>query len=301
MEQTTFTTENNQSTNINAGVEKNTANAAVELFDGEELIFSVINNHSAALNAQITDYSVENNFAIHDHIAFAPIVVTLSGLASNLVLKSEEAIQQAQDELEQAKNRQRLSGNFFYLPNYITEGASSSMVTTKLGTIGSLFPLMSNITQMAVNAIEYAYEAAGALLINKWMNKNDAVLDNKLIKSGEQTELQRIYEQIKNTFYGRKPNVVYTPWAVYENMYIQGIDVSQDELNHIVDLSITFKQLNFAQVEYGKANEQVLASYFAPCRAEEQDCGKNRSMLLELGESGNNVIKQGIKGLKDIF
>lgn len=301
MEQITTTTENAQATNINTGALQNVAEAAVELFNGAEVIFSVVNNHSASLNAQITDNYVESNFAIQDHIAFSPITVTLSGIVGENVLTSEAAIQQAQDELEQAKNRQRLSGNFFYLPNYLNEGFSSSMVTTKLGTIDALFPSVGNYTQMAVNAIEYVYDAANSFLTNKWANANNAILDNARVKSGEPTALQKAYEQIKNTFYGRKPSKVYTPWATYEDMYIQSIEVSQDELNNIIDLTVTFKQLKFSKVEYSEVNEQVRASYCAASTAEEQNGGKNRSMLLDLGYAGNTFIKNGVNQLAGVI
>lgn len=300
MEQITTITENPQAVNIDTGAQKDIAEAAVELFDGSELLFSVTRNHSATLNAQITDNYVESNIAIQDHIAFAPISVTLSGLVGENVLTSEVAIQQAQDELEQAKERQRLSGNFFYLPNYLNEGFSSSMVATKLSTIDGIIPSMSNYTQMAVNAIEYVYDAANSFLTSKWANKNNAVLDNSRISPTEPTALQKAYEKIENTFYGRKPNVVYTPWAVYNNMYIQGVDVLQDELNNIIDVSITFKQLNFSKIEYGKVNEQIRSIYNAASVAEEQNGGKNRSMLLELGDAGNTFIKNGIKQLAGV-
>lgn len=310
MEQITTTTENAQATNINTGALQNVAEAAVELFNGAEVIFSVVNNHSASLNAQITDNYVESNFAIQDHIAFSPITVTLSGIVGENVLTSEASIQQAQDELEQAKNRQRLSGDFFNLSNYIenrgegldlTTGFSSSMITTKLGVIGSIIPPLSNYTQMAVNAIGYVYDAANSFLTNKWANANNAILNNARVKSGEPTALQKAYEQIKNTFYGRKPSKVYTPWATYEDMYIQSIEVSQDELNNIIDLTVTFKQLKFSKVEYGKVNEQVRAAYCAASTAEEQNGGKNRSMLLDLGDAGNTFIKNGVNQLAGVI
>lgn len=305
MEETSTTTENTQATNINAGVEEKTAEAAVELFNGNELVFGIINTHSATLSAQITDNFVENNFAIHDHIAFSPITVTLSGLVGNLILKSEAATQQAQDELEQAKNRQRLSGNFFAPTNYtdaLIYTDSSALFATKLGAIEEIFPPMSNVTRMATGSIQYAYEAASAVLSSKWANQNDAVLNNTPItKSGEPDELQKAYEQIKNTFYGRQPSKVYTPWAVYENMYIQTVEISQDEHNHIIDLSVTFKQIKWAQVESGKVNEEVRASYNAAAAADVENGGKGRlqSTFYRWGDAASRKFYQtGLDELK---
>ena len=303
MEQTSTTTESTQATNISAGVEKNTAEAAVELFNGNELVFGIINNHSATLNAQITDNYVESNIALHDHIAFSPITVTLSGLVGNVILKSEAAIQQAQDELEQAKSRQRISGDFFRKANYIDAGASSSMVVTKLGSIGRLYPPMSNITQQAVNTLMYAYEAANSVLSRKWTNRNEAILDNSPVNNEEPNELQKAYEQIKNTFYSRQPSKVYTPWTTYENMYIQSVEISQNELNHIIDLSVTFKQLKFSQVEYSEANEQVRDSYNAAVAADEQNGskGKLQSTFFKWGDAASRKFYQtGLTELQDM-
>ena len=272
-----------EATNINKGVQENTEKAAVELFNGSEMLFGIIRTHKATLGAQITDNFVENNFAIHDHIAFQPITVTLTGLIGDVMLTSEAATQQAQDELEQAKYRQRISGNFFKMPNYID---NSSMVVTKLGTIGALAPQMSNITQMAVNSISYAYSAARAVLTRKWNNKNQAVMNNTPVNNNQQTRIQQAYEQLKNTFYSRQPNKVYTPWADYENMYIQNIEVSQDEQNYIIDVSVTLKQLRFSEVQYTQVNEQVRDAYNAAAAEDLENNGKsNTSIKLQRLES----------------
>lgn len=265
-----------EATNINKGVQENTTKAAVELFSGGELLFSIVRTHKATLGAQITDNFVENNFAIHDHIAFQPITVTLTGLVGDIVLTSEAATQQAQDELEQAKLRQRITGNFFKLPNYVDK---SSLVVTKLGSLGALAPQMSNITQMAVNQISYEYSASWAVLTNKWNNQNQAILNNTPINNNQQTRIQQAYEQLKNTFYARQPNKVYTPWADYENMYIQNIEVSQDEQNYIIDLSVTFKQLRFSQVQYTEVNQQVRDAYNSAAVEDLENNGKSNTSI----------------------
>lgn len=259
--------------NINKGVQENTEKATIELFNGNALVFGIIKSHKATLNAQITDNFVEDNFAIHDHIAISPIVVTLSGLVGDAILTSEVANQQAQNELELAKQRQRLSGDFFKLPNYID---TSSMVVTKLGSLSMLMPQMSNITQMAVNMISYAYQSAQNTIINKWNNRNQAVLNNTPINNNQQTKIQQAYEQLKNTFYSREPNTVYTPWTTYENMYIQSIEITQDEMNYVVDLSVTLKQLKFSSVQYGEVNQQVRDAYNSTVTADEENGGKAR-------------------------
>lgn len=280
-----------ETTNINKGINETSEKAAVELFNGGELLFGIIKTHKASLNAQITDNFVENNFAIHDHIAFQPTVVTLSGLIGDIILTSKDATQQAQDELEQAREQQRLTGRFLRWENYTD---SSSMVVTKLGTFGMLVPQMSNVTQMAVNSISYAYSAINSALTNKWNNKNQAVLNNTPISNNQQTKIQQAYSELKDAFYARQPNKVYTPWAIYENMYIQGIEISQDEMNYIVDLSVTLKQLRFASVEYGEVNEQVRSLYNADAQASLENNGKAQ-MNSELYDNVSSDIDKRYK------
>lgn len=272
-------------TNINKGVQEHTEKAAVELFNGGELLFGIVKSHKAALNAQITDNFVESNFAIQDHIAFQPIVVTLSGLVGDCILTSKEATQQAQDELAQAKERQRFTGKFSRWENYTD---NSSMVVTKLGTFGALMPQISNVTQMAVNTIALAYTAANNTLVNKWSNKNQAVLNNTPVNNNQKTKIQEAYEELRNAFFARQPNKVYTPWAVYENMYIQGIEISQDEMNFIVDISVTLKQLRFSKVEYTEVNEQVRSMYNADATAELENNGKSQNTIW-YDRYGNNL------------
>lgn len=289
-----------QTTNINDGVKVNTEKAALELFSGAGLVFGVINNHQATLTAQITDNFIENNTALQDHIAFQPITVTLSGIIGDIILTSEAASQQAQDELEQAKNRTRLSGNFFRLTNYsamLTDTDTSSLVVTKLGTLGAIIPQMSNVTRMATGVTQYAYEAAANFLTDKWANQNDAILSGKA-SNGYQSIIKEAYEQLKNAFYSKSPNRVITPWATYENMYIQSIEISQDERNYIVDISVSLKQLRFSAVQYTEPNEQVLASYNYTESANEENCGKMQSTLYKMGDAtARKFIGQGIQEL----
>lgn len=277
-------------TSLNQGVQTSTEKAAVELFSGSEIIFSIIKSHKATLGAKITDNYIENNTALQDHIAFSPILVTLSGFVGNVVLKSDAAIQQVQDELEQVKTRQLLSNNFFNYENYFD---TTSGVSVKLGMITTLFPPMNNNMQRIVYNMANVYDAGRNAIDGLWSrrnNKNSAIITNKQTNP-QKTAIQEAYEQISATFYSRLPNTVLTPWATYNNMYIQSVEVTQDELNHIIDLSITFKQLKFANVEYGKVNEQVRASYNEAAAADLENNGKSDNSIMYDGYTPNREYK----------
>ena len=264
-------------TSVNQGTQDNTKKAAVQLFSGSEIVFGVIKTHKASLGAKITDNYVENNFAIHDHIAFSPTIVTLSGFVGDLMLKSDEAVQQAQDELAQVKLRQAQSANMLKLSNYLDP---TSIASQKLSAITLMYPPLNNLMQRAVQIYDQVSSFGGNAvdrLFDKYYNQNNATIVNRQANP-DKPQIEKAYEQVESTFYSRLPNTVLTPWATYKNMYIQAIEVTQDELNHIIDLSVTFKQLKVASVEYGKVDENIRASYNADAAAQADNMGKARTM-----------------------
>ena len=74
--------------------------------------FDIIKGHTISINNQITDYYLENNTAVQDHIAHAPIVITLSGISGEVVYTSAQAEEDYNRELSQAtvySNQQNLN------------------------------------------------------------------------------------------------------------------------------------------------------------------------------------------------
>ena len=57
--------------------------------------FDIIQSHSVSIQNQITDNYLENNTAVQDHIAHAPLTVTLSGISAELVYESPRSITDA--------------------------------------------------------------------------------------------------------------------------------------------------------------------------------------------------------------
>ena len=118
--------------------------------------------------------------------------------------------------------------------------------------------------------------------INRYLqmtNKNDATVYLNTPNITYKTRIEQIYDEFKNTFYNRGQCSVYTPWGTYNDMYIQSLDVSQDEQKNIIDISVTYKQLSFANVEYGKVDETIRAMYNEQARAEQENCGKADSNM----------------------
>lgn len=247
----------------------------VELPDAE-LMFSIIKTHRTSLNAQITDNYIENNTALQDHIAFSPIIVTLSGLVGENVLTSATAELQAQEQLLTARSYQNriLWGNSGDWWEGLTD--PSSPLGNKLNTLGVLTPSSSNITQLAKNAVSQVYTSARRYIgaFAGFFNRNTASLPISNRGNIENQKLQYAYDVLQSTFYNRKACIIHTPWKSFQDMYIQSIEITQDDVNHIMDVSVTFKQLKFASVQYGKVNEQVRASYNAAAAADLENNGK---------------------------
>lgn len=267
----------------------------VELPDAE-LIFNIIKTHRTSLNAQITDNYIENNTALQDHIAFSPIIVTLSGLVGEKVMPSAAAELQAQEQLLTARafQNQILWGNAGEWWEGLTN--PSSPLGNKLNTLGVLTPSTSNITQLAKNAVSQAYTSVRRYIgaFAGFFNRNTASLPMVNRSNIQNPNLQYAYDVLQSTFYNRKACLIHTPWKTFQDMYIQSIEITQDEMNHIMDVSVTFKQLKFASVQYGKANEQVRASYNAAAAADLENNGKaqTNSILYERFTPGAEYVNQ---------
>ena len=261
-----------------------------------ELVFSIIKTHRTSLNAQITDNYIEDNTALQDHIAFSPIVVTLSGLVGENVLTSAAAELQTQEQLLTARafQNQILWGDRGEWWEGLTN--PSSPLGNKLNTLSILIPASSNITQLAKNAVSQVYTSARRYIgaFAGFFNRNTASLPKSNRGNIENQKLQYAYNVLQSTFYNRKACVIHTPWKSFQDMYIQSIEITQDDVNHIMDVSVTFKQLNFASVQYGKVNEQVRASYNAAATADLENNGKaqTNSILYEKYTPGAEYVNQ---------
>lgn len=269
--------------------------AGVEL-PNAELIFNIIKTHRTSLNAQITDNYIENNTALQDHIAFSPIIVTLSGLVGENVLTSAAAELQTQEQLLTARafQNQILWGDRGEWWEGLTN--PSSPLGNKLNTLSILTPASSNITQLAKNAVQQVYTSARRYIgaFAGFFNRNTASLPMSNRGNIENQKLQYAYDVLQSIFYNRKACVIHTPWKSFQDMYIQSIEITQDDVNHIMDVSVTFKQLKFASVQYGKVNEQVRASYNAAAAADLENNGKaqTNSISYERYTPGAEYVNQ---------
>lgn len=243
------------------------------------LFFQTVTEDTVNFQSQMTDNWVENNTAIHDHIAISPVTITMRGLVGELVYSSREAELDYERELAQANAINSKDTIFLQFgennrPIYDIGG--------KLTAISAFIPEVSNVTQMAQNMWD-RHEAAArkaTRIFNTLFNLNKQTLNSKMTAySGlssnlKESKLKEVCETLKDYWLNRTSLVADTPFGDFENMYITSVSLHQGNENFIGEITVTLKQLRFAQTLTTEADKDVLAKYNAYARAQEENNGK---------------------------
>ena len=241
------------------------------------LYFDAIQEHSVSLQNQITDNYIENNTAIQDHIAHSPLVVSLRGLSGELVYTPPT----------KALNWTYSKANSLTQGLFNNGTMANNVLTDKLTVIPALLPPVDNITQMAKNTVQY---------VESSVNRYIKMFKNFTSDIQRQTRLQQIYEDLAAL---RAANVllyVETPYADFYDMAIQSITLRQGNENHITDVELTLKQINYASTLTTKPDESVMAKYNAIQRTEEANHGKAQGVEVDSNTIiGSWAVKFGAK------
>lgn len=241
------------------------------------LFFDVISDDTVSCSSNITDNWVENNTAIHDHIALSPITISMRGLCGELVYEAKQADLDYQSELSQAEYRNSMP---LEIANF-GEFGSLEDIDGKLSGIGALYPSVSNITQLAQNTWDLHQLSTKkiAKISNALTNKMTRTLSSQMNSySGlntniTQKKLKEIGEGLKQAWLDRKAFIVNTPFGDFSNMYIQSITLHQGDTLYAGDIDITLKQLRFAETITTKADAKVLARLNGMAQAGEENYG----------------------------
>lgn len=243
--------------------------------------FDIIKGHTISINNQITDYYLENNTAVQDHIAHAPIVITLSGISGEVVYTSAQAEEDYNRELSQA-----------------TVYSNQQNLNNKLTALAILNPSVSNLTQKARNAYDYIEASARRYIgILRRFRNSDNPMDRYTGANDtfRETRLQEIHRKLLLLRNNNTSLWVHTPYADYTNMYIQSITLRQNEENFVTDIELSLKQLNFAEVKYTSVDKSVMSKYNAYAQAKEQENGKadTETTLLKSMTNAWGITKAG--------
>lgn len=242
-----------------------------------DFYFNIVSAHSLSLQNDITDNFIENNTAVHDHIAHQPLTISLSGISGEKVYTNEQAEIDYQKQLQTTK--------------FFTTGYN---IINKLGSISALIPSVGNATQNAINKVQNIVTSAKRYIgivdgLANWNNPVDTYFGaNQTLK---ETRLQEIFRKLSLISSANTSMWVHTPYGDFLNMYIQSITLKQDDVNFISDIEITLKQLQFAEVKHDKVDTSVMSQYNAYAQAKASDNGKlstdNRSMAAKDWDAGH--------------
>lgn len=221
-----------------------------------KLYFDVMQEHSIQLQSQITDNYIENNTAIQDHIAQSPTVVSLRGLSGEVVYTPptkalDWTYSKVNTSIQKIANRSNM--------------ANINILTDKLTVIPALLPPVDNITQIAKNAVQYV-EAS--------VNRYTKIIKNFTSDTIKQTRLQQIYNDLSDLRAANVLFIVETPYTAFADMAIQSITLRQGNENHITDIELTLKQINYATTYTTAPDTERMAYFNALARTQEADHGK---------------------------
>lgn len=189
----------------------------------ETLYFTIEGENSVTFESDITDHYVETNEAVADHCALKPITINTSSYVGEVTTKIEGALGELNNLVEE-----KLTQVSQYLPK-LTAGATQIL----------------NSTKQALSVAKKAKDAIGSAW-DKINGKDDP--------NSKKTKQQTVYEQFHTYWKERTLFLVNTPWAQYDNCFIQSLKVSQGpETENVSVFDVVFKQVRFVQA-YTKSN-----------------------------------------------
>ena len=256
------------------------------------LFFQSVTDDTVNFQSQMTDNWVENNTAIHDHIAISPVTITMRGLVGERVYTSLDAELDYERELAQANAINSKDAILLQLGNVqLTDFGG------KLTAVSAYFPEVSNVTQLAQNIWNKAEASArkAQRIFNTLFNQNTQTLSSKmsaysgLSSNLRESKLKGVCETLKNYWLNRLPLIANTPFGDFDNMYITSVTLHQGNENFIGGIDITLKQLRFIQTLTTKADKEVLAKYNAYAQAQEENYGKAQGNVSILKDEWNKM------------
>jgi hypothetical protein len=177
--------------------------------------FDYKGEYQTQADSDITDHYVEKNYAIHDHIALKPIVISVSGEAGELVYKAPK------------------------------DFAAVSQAVEKLGVLSPFAPQITQAAQNIYNEVERQYkiaQKANSAAKNIWSDYE------KTAQGAGEDRQQAAFSFFHEAWEQRQIFTVMTPWQEFKNMVIMSLSATQsEETKYVTGLNIKFKQIKFAE------------------------------------------------------
>jgi hypothetical protein len=251
------------------------------------IYFDVITDHSISISNNITVNYLENNTAIQDAIAHAPIECSINGMIGELVYVPSTSngrfLNSLYKRINDKINLKAIGAN------KINGEYRDYVVTDKLSALGQLFPPVDNLTQLAKNTAVY---------IEDTIDRYKKIYKNFKRNINDKTRLQTVYETLKKLRDTNTALIVTTPFTILENMYITSLELNQGNENHMANISVSLKELNFTDIKVTAADQNVLAKYNAATQAQVENNGKadgNKTALNKITGASEALGTSGVR------
>ena len=184
-------------------------------------IFDIVGRVNVKAQSDVTDHFVEQNYAIQDHVALKPKIVTIEGKQGEVVAVYQPNV---------------LQQIFSSVVGLVTPAALSpafnAQDTAFYATLSTVAQLGQNIVNTALNAFQ-VFQNAVTLV----------------------TKQQTAFQFIMNLRDNRQLCTVETPFNVFENMIIEDFDADQgEETTKVSDFIVRFKQIVTVNAVQGTSN-----------------------------------------------
>lgn len=233
--------------------------------------FDIIQEHTISFSNSITDYYLEDNTAIQDHISHAPLTITLSGMRGELTYTPSDS--DIAKELAKAKS--------------VTASRNLLTQASKLRPLNMFLPPVSNAMALARNVATYVANSIARYggILKSWSNTNYGLNQYQGIGfSQTNTKLEEVCAKLRSLSANNTALIVQTPYQSFQDMYIESVTLSQGENNYVTDIQVTLKQLRFAEVTTTKPDENIMSQYTAYQRVSDENNGKAGNRKSELAK-----------------
>jgi hypothetical protein len=221
-------------------------------------VFDIPQTESLTLSAEITDHWTETNVSIQDHVAIAPIKITLTGIVGELLWEKSKAAAAAEQAIQRLME---------------VPGMKPKQAQLALEYLAGYDEIQRQIEQA-----------------KKVYNDLNTFFDKNLIAN---TKQGRAYEKLQSFFVSRTLCTVNTPWIYLTNMVIENMTITQDETTKDMStISVTLKQINSVEIQATKVPLQPVPQ---SQRADVKEQGTvNKSFLATIQDAGATAVKSFI-------
>jgi len=187
-------------------------------------LFDTFAEDSLHLAAEITDHWAEDNAAIQDHSAIAPIHCSLSGYVGEYVLPNPK-------------------GGVVGILNTVAQKMGSIPAYLGKYTPGALQKLTNQVNGAVAKAQNYVNEA------NQYLNQAQTIASLFKSGNGAPNKQQAAYATLSTLLGNHALFNVVTPWTTLQNMMIESVDLIQPENTPSkTEITVSMKQIRVVPI-----------------------------------------------------